>query len=326
MIRLYVLLIFVCFCIYSNAQQRVYIEDISVSKDSIFLVELKQSPISYSLEIRAALNKNDEREGKSSQEWGIVWNYKTAKDYYYAKILCGNSCYGDFLDQRYADVIIGKKQNGTDSIIENRRFLKGLDVATGYNTILLECNKESAKIFTGKNELNFVSKFNHNLNNGKCGIYTNDMLHVMSLAVETKRNIEKEVETDWSIEKINNYLKFSDDKIEGFWEYLDRNNDDKKAKIGGRYKFAIVKDNEEYLILYISGAITNKLSWNIGMLKGKLKPTIFENHYDLVWYDSMLYQIETDAHADITDDVILNLQFPIYESSFRLYKIRKASN
>lgn len=326
MIRLYVLLTFVCFFIYPYAQQRIYLEDISISRDSMYLVELNQSPIAYSLEARAALNKNDEKEGKSSQEWGIVWNYETAKDYCYAKILCGNSCYGDFLDQRYADVIIGKKQNGIDSIIENRRFLKGIDVATGYNTILLEYNKESAKIFTGNNELNFVSKFDYNFNKGKCGIYTNDILHVMSLAVETKKNIEREVGTDWSIEKINNYLKFADDKVEGFWEYLDRNNDDKRAKIGGRYKFAIIKDNEDYLILYISGAITNKSSWNIGMLKGKLKSTIFENHYDLVWYDSMFEPIETDAHADITDDVILNLQFPTYESSFRLYKIRKASN
>lgn len=325
MMRLFGLLIIISISACLNAQERIYVEDIIIPKDSLYLIELDGLPISYSIEARAALNKNNEQIGASRQEWGIVWNYKSRKDFFYAKILCVNSHYGDFLDQRYADVIIGRCQNGIDSIIGKKRFSKGIDTALGYNTLLLEWSNGVAKILSGSNELNFVTKLDIEANNGQCGVYTNEKLHVMSLVVELKQNIINEISTNWTKDSIENYLKTSDDNIEGYWEYLDRDNNDKKAKIGGRYKFAIVREQDEYLILYVSGGITNKFSWAIGMIKGRLKPTIFENHYDLVWYDSMFAPIEYDAYADITDGVILKLQFPIYESSFRLYKMRKAS-
>lgn len=325
MIRLYVLLAYICFWAFSNAQQRIYVENIDISKDSLCLFELKDSPIAYSIEVRAALNKNVEQDGYSSQEWGIVWNYKTAEEFSYVKIVCGNLCYGDYLDQRYADVVIGNWQNGINSVVESKRFYKGVDTSVGYNSLLFEWENGVAKFFVGNNELKFVTKTDVGTNNGLCGVYANEILHVMSIAVDTKPNIKKKLSTDWSLEKINNHLMNSDDINEGYWEYLDRDNNDKKAKIGGRYKFALIKDGEDYIIFYIAGAVTNKSSWVPGMIKGRLRSTVFENHYDLVWYDSMFEPIETDAHADIIDDIILNLQFPIYESSFRLYKIRKAS-
>lgn len=325
MIRILVILIIIGINACLNAHERIYTEDIIVKKDSLYLIKLENLPISYSIEVRAALSKNDEQEGKSKQEWGIVWNYKTSNDFYYVKILCGNSNFGDFLDQRYADIIIGRKQNGVDSIFEVRRFNKGVDTAVGYNTLLLEWNNSTAKFFVGANRLNFVSKINIDLSDGICGVYANEQLHIMSLTIDSKQNIAKKVSTDWSKEKIDKHISVSADKIEGYWEYLDRDNNDKKAKIGGRYKFALIRDGKEYIILYLSGAVTNASSWKLGMIKGRLKPTIFEDHYDLVWYDSMFEPIENDAYADITDDVILKFQFPIYESSFRIYKMREAS-
>lgn len=325
MIRFYVLLVAMCICVFSYTQPRIYIENIDVSKDSLYLFELEESPIAYSIEVRAALSKNNEQEEHSSQEWGIVWNYKTDKDFNYVKIVCGNLCYGDFLDQRYADVIIGNCQNGINSIIESKRLYKGVDTSTEYNSLLLEWNNNVAKFFVGNKELKFVTKLDIDNRKGLYGIYTNESLRVMSLVADSKSNLKNKLSTEWTLEKIDNYLIKSNDPKEGYWEYLDRDNNDKKAKIGGRYKFALIREGEDFIILYISGAVTNKSSWKPGMIKGKLKSTIFENHYDLVWYDSMFEPIETDAHADITDDIILNLQFPIYESSFRLYKTRKAS-
>lgn len=324
--RLFVLFAIVRMSVCINANEKIYIDDINVSEDSVYLIQLKHPSISYFIEARAALAKNDEQEGKSPQEWGIVWNYKTDKDFHYAKIQCGNSSYGDFLDQRFADIVIGRLQNGVDTIINAKRFNKGINTAVGYNTLLLEWDNGVAKVFAGNNELNFVTKFNVEANNGRSGVYANEKLHVMSLAIEAKHDIAKNISTNWSLEDINNYLLNSKDEKEGYWEYLDRDNNEKKAKIGGRYKFALIKDGEDYVILYISGAVTNKSSWEPGMIKGRLLSTIFENHYDLIWYDSMFEPIETDAHADITDDIILNLQFPIYESSFRLYKMKKVSN
>lgn len=158
MIRLYVLLAYICFWVFSNAQQRIYVENIDISKDSLCLFELKDSPIAYSIEVRAALNKNVEQDGYSSQEWGIVWNYKTAEDFSYVKIVCGNSCYGDFLDQRYADVVIGNRKNGINSIVETKRFYKGVDTSVGYNSLLFEWDNGVAKFFVGNNELKFVTK------------------------------------------------------------------------------------------------------------------------------------------------------------------------
>ena len=108
----------------------------------------------------------------------------------------------------------------------------------------------------------------------------------------------------------------------GIWKALDRDTDSKYALAGGRYTLAIVpvQDTNEFDILYLSGAEVNTRTWKTGMKKGKLIPTAFKNHYDLIWYDSALEPIEYDATASVDQEIILSLSFPLLKSTLRFVR------
>ncbi len=57
------------------------------------------------------------------------------------------------------------------------------------------------------------------------------------------------------------------------------------------------------------------------MLKGKLIPTLFEGHYDLVWYDGKMQRMDSDISASMEQGVILTLNFPLYRSKLRFSKV-----
>ena len=57
------------------------------------------------------------------------------------------------------------------------------------------------------------------------------------------------------------------------------------------------------------------------MLKGRLKPTIFLDHYDLEWVDSTFERMNRDIHAQLTDGAILSLSFPLLKTTVRFSKM-----
>ena len=57
------------------------------------------------------------------------------------------------------------------------------------------------------------------------------------------------------------------------------------------------------------------------MVKGRLKPTVFIDHYDLEWTDATFETIDRDIHASVTDNAILTLSFPLLNTTFRFSKM-----
>lgn len=303
--------------------ERRYYNAFSIEKNSLFLTEIDTTSSAYTLEVRAALEKNQERGGMSKQKWGVKWGAKSSESYYYVSIQSGNTDYGDFLDKRYAQVTVGYNKNGTDSVIVSTQLYEGVNMATGYNSILMEWRNGVSKIFVGGKGYIYVSSIPvEDGNKGCCGIVTNEKLSVQSMSVVSYPDVPRQIQTEWSTDKLDEYFKTSQDSIEGYWEYLDRDCNDKKARVGGRYKLALIKESDHYKILYVSGAQTNAQQWKCGMVKGVLHQTIFQNHYDLNWCDSMFEHIKRDAHADITENAILTLWFPVYDTSIRFSKVR----
>ncbi len=305
--------------------------DFVLTQDSVWQTPTPSDCESATIEVRAALKNNSEGVGLSSCYWGIVWNYVDASTYNYAVIRCGNSDFGDFLDERYAVVTIGQSVDGIDSVYIEKHFNKGIDTSKGYNSLLVETDEEKTRVFVGDKIYNYVASVVSGYVNGKFGIITNGQLDVQSFAVDAKQNKISLLSTIWSetenaVNELKNHFENTTDSIEGFWSYLDRDNDPKRVRIGGKYRVALVKNNslpETYDILYISGAETNANNWRSCMLKGRLSATIFKEHYDLIWYDAMLDNVDTESHADIIDNAILNLKFPLYDSSVRFFKESK---
>ncbi len=298
-----------------------YFDDAKLNLDGEFLVDVDSAVESLVFEVRAALHKNDERVGYSKTSWSLVWGYISPEMYYYAKMQCGNTDFGDFTDKRFAEITIGKLINGVDSVITRKRLYKGVDMDRGYNSLLMEWNRERTRIFIGSKEPVHVASFSGLDGIGdRCGVISCDSLIISSVVVETVPDRMLPLNTSWEKDSLDNYLSRSADKLEGYWSYLDRDNDEKRARLGGRYSLAIVKDGDGYVILYISGADVNRSKWRECMVKGRLVPTIFENHYDLVWYDSMMLPMETDIYADVIDGAILALDFPLYQTKIRFSK------
>jgi len=110
----------------------------------------------------------------------------------------------------------------------------------------------------------------------------------------------------------------------GFWRYFDRNTDDSRFELGGKYTIALVPTDSGYDILYISGANRFSSYWSPYMKKGALVRTPFYNQYEIHWFtaDKNLYFDE--CYASVSED-ILTLHFPIQQSTVRFYRFTPSS-
>ena len=149
------------------------------------------------------------------------------------------------------------------------------------------------------------------------GVASEGESDIRLLVSEYERDDREMLRTSWTGEKLMRHLENSSFP-EGIYRYLDRENDPRYARPGGSYTLALVKNTENgYDLIYLSGAQTNSGEWKTGMVKGRLKPTIFAGHYDLVWYDATKKELSSECSADIEQAAILRLNFPLLKSSMR---------
>lgn len=124
-----------------------------------------------------------------------------------------------------------------------------------------------------------------------------------------------------SLYELTERLRQPETSIEGYWRYLDRDTDPRRLNTGGSYRLATVKSSDGAVeIIYLGGAVRNDSKWRPLMLKGRLIPTAFINHYDLIWYDAFGAKIDLETSADLIDGAILKLNFPLHGGSIRFQK------
>lgn len=143
-----------------------------------------------------------------------------------------------------------------------------------------------------------------------------------SVVVESWPDHTSLLATDYTEQAIVDHALLTGDPLEGIWTYFDRDTDDSHARLGGRYRLGVIRDDAtgEYLIIYLGGAVVNPDGWRTGMIKGRLVATPFVDQYTLQWYDSAMEQvdIDVDAYATLDNSALLTLAFPLYKTSFRL--------
>lgn len=116
-------------------------------------------------------------------------------------------------------------------------------------------------------------------------------------------------------------IERSTDQTEGYWGMFDSSLDETLLKPGGDYRLAVIGSKEGYDIVYLSGAVVNRDSWNAGELKGRLMPTPFSDIFDLEWIDATGRTMSKGLKAQRDGD-LLTLSFPYHSSVVRLRKIR----
>lgn len=120
---------------------------------------------------------------------------------------------------------------------------------------------------------------------------------------------------------LDEYLRHQSDLTEGYWQIFDYNMEDTFLRTGGDYRLAIVRRDDGYDILYLSGAGVNADRWLPLMIKGELHDTNIPGTYDLVWYDAYGAPMSAGLKAQRLDDDIITLLLPAQASSIRLHRI-----
>ena len=100
--------------------------------------------------------------------------------------------------------------------------------------------------------------------------------------------------------------------MEGVWEYLDRDIDAARARLGQKYTLFCVHTDTGYDLLTLDGVDGSPV------VKGELVPTAFEGHYDLRWLSTDGYIADTEANAAVAvEGEVLELNFPNLGSRLR---------
>lgn len=157
-------------------------------------------------------------------------------------------------------------------------------------------------------------------------IFNHGRVDVSSVKCITFCSPQLQLATSHTLASLEPRFKSAHDPVEGFWKYLDRQNNPRYARPGGSYTLAVVADGEGgYDIIYISGAEVYADRWHEGMIKGHLRPTIFEGHYDLEWVDSTFTVHDRELSAQFDSAGILTLNFPLLKTQIRLSRLKPDS-
>lgn len=302
-------------------------------------VEIKTENSGWnSFEISAALAGNRNSNGIGKAGWHMDWCDAAGSVLQSVGLRWGNECLGDPLDRRFLRLSVDSvAPDGSRHELFYHDFYDGVDLYGGFNTLSVEKTAGGIVSFwVGKDQEYYAGECSAPPKDARgVRIQGNRKLKIRYAAYRHIPDPAVKLLTDWTEDEVREYLAGKGvSAVEGIWKFLDRDNDALYAQPGGSYMLAVVKsrNNDDgvaaggrilpvYDILYLGGAKVNALSWRPCMLKGRLYPTIFENHYDLEWYDAYMEPMGDEVSADISDGVIFSFDFPLFRSRIRFSRV-----
>ncbi len=284
------------------------------------------------MEARGSLVADRERHGESACWWGISWG---GGDNCYEVTMRGrNTDFGNVSDEYTVDVAASRiDAYGARKEICRSSVSSGMAMAGGANTMSVELRGDSVvHVYVGKNDLSHVLTFDIEGGRGDGSdwyVVSRGCWQPVMVMDEYEAEPSRQLSTGWTYDSIVCYLvnRRGVDPGEGIWKYFDRNNNPAKGIVGGNYTLATLRNGDGgYDIIYIGGAKTARNRWREGMLKGRLSPSIFRGHFDLVWYDALMQPVSEEANATIQQEgALLEVAFPLYETTFRFSRIPLSS-
>lgn len=222
-------------------------------------------------------------------------------------------------------MIVRVRHTGETSRNECVEKTEGVDVYTGSNYWYLTLKEKNISLYVGNRGMSEVLRFP--ITHGDVAefgfiTYPGAFLTISNITLSLGSPQGNVVQTDWSDPKsLSDYLLASKDEMEGYWTVFDRNLEESLLQLGGDYGFAMVKDGEDYVLIYLTGARLNADLWNPGMVKARLTPDFFPGIYKVEWIDSQALPLSHDIKAQTGEGNTLTIQFPYQSSSVRLRKI-----
>ena len=262
----------------------------------------------------------------TSPQWGMVFNRDENNNYCAIILSCDNSApFDDITDVRTMQVTLIQYANGASTELATATLSKGVSLEDDFNTLCVDVDERTVRVSIGKEQLQQVLEAPVIRPAGAIrvgylvGLGSRVAVERAVLTIENDNQVS--TATLWTLDALDQHFASSEDPIEGYWKYLDRDMEEKWLRLGGRYTLAVVRADDGYDILYINGAQVKKSQWQPCMLKGHITKTIFSGNYDMTWIDATMEAIDEDAYATIENGVILTLNFPVYKSQVRFAKV-----
>lgn len=300
---------------------RTYHDHITSLADSSALIQLPAQAIAATLEIRFTMPGK-----RPARSVSLLWNVADSANYSVATLSYGRDGFDNTFDHDFATLTVRRVTAGTDSLLFSQRIEAAYAIPAAENAFAVSLTAGETSLLFGhplpEEVADVAGGFDPALPVGIAAMgAVNLSLVVTDVELPTEEGITEPV---YSPEEIEPLIAGADAASPvGIWEYLDRDTDNVRARSGGRYRVAVVpsRGGEGYDIVYLGGAEVNPSAWRPGMIKGRLRPTPFAGHFDLMWVDSSLTPLREDIHASLdSSNAILTLSFPLLNSSLRLYR------
>lgn len=272
-----------------------------------------------STEVRAAVTSNPAH-GKA--RWSATLRDSADAPICRATVSWGETGFDDAFSRRYLRLAVDTADaTGTLRPASHFDRYDNVDLHRGANSLAIDLTDKRAVFSIGSDLLVHAGESPLRRTPAYIEITSDRTLRIEHAAIKSYSMRKGVLQTIWSADSLRNYLaKPGRHPLEGYWKFLDRDNDPRWALPGGFYSLAIVRsatDPETFDILYLSGARTNASLWQPLMLKGRLTPTQFIDHYLLQWNDASLNDAGPECSADLQQPSILQLNFPLHRTKIR---------
>lgn len=244
----------------------------------------------------------------------LAWNAADTLNYAYARLsLTGHS---DDIYLGKAILTLGRVADGIDLPAEEHAF----DPSSGYESVRLVYDGFSARVITAAGTYQVAFDLS---GPGAIMMLNDSPVYCRRLTAMGYALPPLETAAAHSLDSLCTALASSTDRMEGLWEYMDRDILPEGASLGGQYRLATAKcPDGGYDIIYLDGASINPDLWQPLTIKGHLTPTIFAGNCDLVWRDANGQVLDRECNAQLDpNSAILTLRFPLQKAQIRLRRL-----
>lgn len=257
---------------------------------------------------------------------GVVVEHIGPATYWAVTMTCHNSnLHDDIMDRRSMVITATHYENGEQVEQFTHTMTDSVDLADGFNSLMVEVSENTMLIAVGNKEFTPVMNIavRRPSEPVRAGIIVGPAacVAVERTVMAQMSDPHRRITTRWTQETLDAHFAASTDPLEGYWQYLDRDMDDNILRLGGRYVVALVQAGDGYDIIYVNGAQVKRQQWTTGLWKGHLKKTAFIDNYTATWVDATFLPITDDVYATFDNAVILTLRFPVFRSQLRLAKV-----
>lgn len=272
-----------------------------------------------SVEVRAAVTSNP---AHGNAHWSATLCDADNLPICRATVSWGETGFDDAFSRRYLRLAIDTA-DATGKLHPTTHYdrYENVDLHRGPNSLVIDLSDSRSAFAIGSDLLVHACEISLRRIPAMIKVEANRTLRIEHASLKSYPHTRNRLDTSWTADSLRKYLATPGrHPLEGYWKFLDRDNDPRWALPGGFYDLAVVRSADSpdtFDILYLSGARTNAPLWKPLMLKGRMKATKFIDHYLLQWNDASLNDAGPECSADLQQSAILQLNFPLHRTKIR---------